>query len=168
MLFDWLQSWDCAFKGTDTSDYVVGQVWARDRRNPTNRYLIDQVRGHMNFSETLSAIQNLSAKWPQSHRKLIEDKANGTAIMDVLKGQISGMVPVEPHGGKVVRANAVTAQVEAGNVYLPKQTQTPWIGDFIEEFAAFPNGKHDDQVDAMTQANAYYNGRTSFNIKNMI
>jgi len=28
----------------------------------------------------------------------------------------------------------------------------PWVTDFIEECAAFPNGAHDDQVDAMTQA----------------
>jgi len=37
-------------------------------------------------------------------------------------------------------------------VYLPEITLAPWVGGFIEECAAFPNGAHDDQVDAMTQA----------------
>jgi hypothetical protein len=42
--------------------------------------------------------------------------------------------------------------VESGNVYLPHPALAPWVEDFIEEVAAFPHGRHDDQVDAMTQA----------------
>ena len=42
--------------------------------------------------------------------------------------------------------------VEAGNVYLPHPMLVPWVEAFLEETAAFPNGRHDDQVDAMTQA----------------
>ena len=42
--------------------------------------------------------------------------------------------------------------IEAGNVYSPHPDFEPWVGDFIEECAVFPNGAHDDQVDAMTQA----------------
>jgi phage terminase large subunit-like protein len=37
-------------------------------------------------------------------------------------------------------------------VYVPHPLYAPWVNDFIEECAAFPNGAHDDQVDAMTQA----------------
>jgi phage terminase large subunit-like protein len=47
---------------------------------------------------------------------------------------------------------AVSPLIEAGNVYLPHPMYAPWVNDFIEECAAFPNGAHDDQVDAMTQA----------------
>jgi len=64
-------------------------------------------------------------------------------------------VPRSPIGGgsaRVARAAAVSPLIEAGNVYLPHPDYAPWIGDFIEECAAFPNGAHDDQVDAMTQA----------------
>jgi predicted phage terminase large subunit-like protein len=57
-----------------------------------------------------------------------------------------------PEGGKVARAAAVSPLIEAGNVYLPHPQFMPWVNDFIEEYAAFPNGAHDDQVDAMTQA----------------
>jgi predicted phage terminase large subunit-like protein len=59
---------------------------------------------------------------------------------------------VNPEGGKVARAAAVSPLIEAGNVYLPHPQFMPWVNDFIEECAAFPNGAHDDQVDAMTQA----------------
>lgn len=149
-----IQSWDCTFKDKKESDYVVGQVWGKVG---ADRYLLDQVRGQMSFTETLTAIKALTAKWPQALRKLIEDKANGPAVINVLRHEIPGLVPVEPEGGKVVRANAMTPLAEAGNIYLPDPSIAPWINDYIEEFAVFPNGAHDDQVDASTQANIYFN-----------
>ena len=161
-LFDYIQSWDCTFKGTNESDYVVGQVWARSKKQPANRYLVDQVRGRMDFTETIQAIRDLSAKYPQTHRKLVEDKANGPAVMNVLRREITGLIPVEPEGGKVVRAHAVTAAVEAGNVFIPDSSIASWVNDFIEELSAFPSATNDDMVDAMTQANAYYNSKGSF------
>jgi len=164
-LFDFIQSWDCTFKDVKTADYVVGQVWARSRKHPANRYLLDQVRARMTFTETVEAIRGLSSKWPQTARKLIEDKANGTAVMDVLRKKVSGLVPVEPMGGKVARAHAVTAAAEAGNVYIPDASIAQWVHDFVEEMSSFPSGKNDDQVDAMTQANAYYNDKGTFNIR---
>jgi predicted phage terminase large subunit-like protein len=84
--------------------------------------------------------------------KLIEDKANGSAVIQVLSREIPGILPVNPEGGKVARAAAVSPLIEAGNAYLPHPQYAPWVNDFIEECAAFPNGTHDDQVDAMTQA----------------
>ena len=54
----------------------------------------------------------------------------------------------------------VSPLIEAGNVYLPHPDYAPWVGDFIEECAAFPNGAHDDQVDAMTQALLRWNTPT--------
>jgi len=146
-LTEWVQSWDCAFKSTATSDFVVGQVWARDG---ANRYLVDQVRRRMTFTETLQAVREMSEAYPQANRKLIEDKANGSAVIDTLRREIAGMIPIQPHGGKEARAQAVSAAVESGNVYLPRRAR--WVMDFIEECAAFPNAAHDDQVDAMTQA----------------
>lgn len=163
-LYDFVQSWDCTFKDAQSSDYVVGQVWAR---KGSSRYLLDQVRGRMSFTETLYAIRSLSAKWTQAVRKLVEDKANGTAVIDVLRKEIPGLIPVEPEGGKIVRANAVTAVAEAGNIYLPDPSIAPWVHDFVEEHTAFPNGANDDQVDAQTQANTYYNS-SSFSLEGLI
>ena len=144
-----IQSWDCTFKNTDGTDYVVGQVWGR---RGADRYLLDQVRDRMDFPETIKAIKKLKANWPSTTAIYIEDKANGPAVISTLKHDIPGLIPVEPQGGKVVRAQAVTAQIESGNVYIPSPEVCAWVGDYIEEFAAFPNGKHDDQVDATTQA----------------
>ena len=66
--------------------------------------------------------------------------------------EIPGLIPVNPQGGKIGRAAAVSPLIESGNVFLPHPEIAPWVTDFIEECAAFPNGAHDDQVDATTQA----------------
>lgn len=144
-----LQSWDCTFKDADSSDFVVGQVWGR--AGP-DKYLLDQVRARMDLPTTLMAIRTMTAKWPQAHAKLVEDKANGPAVIQMLQREVAGLIAVNPEGGKIVRASAVSPHIEAGNVFLPDPSIAPWIHDFIEESAAFPNGAHDDQVDAMTQA----------------
>ncbi|SFE74285.1 phage uncharacterized protein (putative large terminase), C-terminal domain-containing protein [Paenibacillus algorifonticola] len=141
-----LISVDAAFKDEADSDYVVIQVWGK---NQANMYLVDQIRAKLNFPATIQSIRNICMKYPDAAVKLVEDKANGSAIIQTLQGQIGGIVAVNPEGGKISRVNAVSAYIESGNVYLPRKT---WINDFVEEAASFPNGKHDDQVDAMSQA----------------
>jgi len=143
-----LQSWDMAFKGTDNSDYVCGQVWLR---RGANAYLLDQVHGRYDFVETLNQFRRMSAKWPQAVLKIVEDKANGPAVITSLSREIHGIVPEQPQGSKEARVAAISPLVEAGNVWLPTPELAPWVGDLIEETAAFPNGAHDDQCDALSQ-----------------
>lgn len=140
---------DLAFKDTAQSDYVAIGVWLR---RGVDAYLLDQIHGRLDFLATCSALRTISARWPQAILKLVEDKANGPAVIASLRRTVPGIVPEEPKGGKVERANAVTPFWEAGNVHLPTPELAPWVGDFIEEHAAFPNGAHDDQVDQGTQA----------------
>lgn len=144
---------DAAFKDKKDSDFVVIQVWGKVG---ARFYLIDQVRGKMPFTATVEAVKQMVLKHPKVLAKLIEDKANGTAIISSLKGKISGLIPVNPSDSKVARARAISPLIEAQNVYLPRK---PWIGDFIEELTAFPNGSNDDQVDAMTQALYWMTGK---------
>ena len=144
-----IQSWDAAFKGGSKNDYVVGQVWGRIG---TDAYLIAQVRAQMTFSETLKAIKVLSAQHPYAVLKLIEDKANGPAIIDSLGREIGGFLPVEPGGSKEARCQSISPYIETGNVYIPNPKFNHWVDDFIDECASFPRGANDDQVDAMSQA----------------
>jgi predicted phage terminase large subunit-like protein len=106
----------------------------------------------MDCPATVKAVRELSSRRPGAIAKLIEDKANGSAVIQMLSRELPGILPVNPEGGKVARAAAVSPLIEAGNIYLPHPDYAPWVNDFIEECAAFPNGAHDDQVDAMTQA----------------
>jgi predicted phage terminase large subunit-like protein len=144
-----LQSWDMAFKDTKDVDYVVGQVWAR---RGSHAFLLDQVRDRLDFPSTCRAVEALSAKWPQANTKLIEDKANGPAVIAQLTAKVGGLIAVNPQGSKQARTSAVSPFVEAGDVRLPPPELAPWVNDFVEECAAFPTGVHDDQVDGMSQA----------------
>jgi predicted phage terminase large subunit-like protein len=144
-----IASWDCTFKDTDGTDFVVGQVWGKAG---ANSYLLDQIRARMSFSVTAKAIVTLKTKWPQCREILIEDKANGPAVIDVLKAQVPGIIPIEPDGSKLARAHAVTAYWEALNIWLPHESLAPWVRTFVAELTSFPAAAHDDQVDSMTQA----------------
>lgn len=144
-----VQSWDFTFKDTKGSDYVVGQVWMR---RGVDAYLLDQVRERASFTRSCQMMLDLTARWPQAIAKLVEDKANGPAILNALRGKVGGLIPVEPEGSKYARAAAVSPFVEARNIHLPAAELAPWVADLIEEAAGFPNATHDDQVDALSQA----------------
>jgi predicted phage terminase large subunit-like protein len=143
-----VQSWDMAFKGTDHSDYVVGMVLLR---RGVHVWLLDMVRRRMDFTGTLQAVKAMSARWPQAAAKYVEDKANGTAVINLLASTVGGLIPVEPDGGKVARAQAVAPFVHAHNVHLPTADVLPNVEELVEEAAAFPAGAHDDAVDCLTQ-----------------
>ena len=145
-----VMSFDCSFKDTKGSDYVAGQVWAR---KGANVYLLDQVHKRLGFTDTLTAFVAMAERWPQANRKLIESAANGVAVIDSLKSKIPGIVAVKPRESKYARASAVSPFIEAGNVFLPEPSIALFDAEaFIEEASSFPNGAHDDQVDATSQA----------------
>lgn len=146
-----LISLDAAFKDTDQSDYVVFGVWAR---RGAETWLLDIKRDRMDFPATIATFKQLCAKWPQASMKLVEDKANGPAVIATLAKEVPGMVPYSPIDSKLARAYSVSPFIEAGNVWLPDPValDAPWVSDFVEECAGFPNATHDDQVDMTTQA----------------
>ena len=152
----WGMSLDATFKDTKTADYVVIQVWCTVG---PDHYLIDQVRGRMDFVETLRQFVALATRYPQALLKLVEDKANGPAILSVLKSKLPGLVAVEPFGSKEARASAVEPLFAANNVVLPHPTEArypdgrvgaPWVPELVHEVTTFPAAAHDDQVDALT------------------
>lgn len=144
-----LLSFDMSFKDTADASYVVGQAWIR---KGADLYLTDQVRGRWDYPETREQVRRFAAAHPEYRLILVEDKANGPAIIADLKREIGGLVAVTPRGSKESRAHAVTGMIEAGNVWLPSRSRAPWVAEFVEECAEFPRGANDDQVDAMTQA----------------
>lgn len=139
-----IMSVDPAFK--DTGDFVAIEVWGK--KGP-NIYLMDLVKKHLNFQATMTEIIKRRALYPVEYT-LIEDKANGSAIIETLRKKIGGILGVTPRESKEERVNAVSFIIEAGNVYLPKDKK--FTAEFVSDCAQFPNGKHDDTVDAMTQA----------------
>lgn len=144
-----MQSWDMTFKDSAGTDFVAGGVWASKW---ADIYYLDQVYERMDFPTTCRAVLSVTEKWPAATTKLVEDKANGPAVISMLKHKVGGLMPVQPEGSKQARASAVSPLIEAGNVYLPHPMIAPWINEFIEQCAGFPNAPHDDLVDQMSQA----------------
>lgn len=175
LVFDrMIMSVDATFKDRKNNDYVAITVWGKKE----NRiYLVDLINDRLNFTATIRAIEMMKMRHPRVSNILIEDKANGTAIIQVLSNRMFGITPVTPHESKEARVDAISFAVECGNVYLPKDKNFTW--EFIDQCAAFPNGKHDDIVDSMSQALArlifakiyqrqqqkHFNTERSFNVK---
>lgn len=141
-------SWDCSFKDGDANDWCVGGVvdvvGAR-------RIVIERYRRKAGLGETLRAVKQQHEDL-QPDEILVEDKANGSAVVETFQASVPGVIAVEPKGGKEARAAIMEPKVEAGNWYLPEGA--PWLDEWVDEFAGFPLGKHDDQVDMASQVEA--------------
>lgn len=156
----YVQSWDTTLSSSLNSDYVVGQVWLKAEGE---FFLVDQIRARMDFESTKNAIKALSAKWPKAMTKYIELKASGPDVVNSLRKEVPGLVGVKvtsATGGKEQRAVAVSGLIQAGNVYLPDPQEHPWVNDLVEELCTFPRGRHDDQVDSMSQALIHLHKKT--------
>lgn len=155
------QSWDLSFKGGDNNDYVVGIIV---RREGAVVHILDRYKKKASFVETCDAIKTMRARYPTTCAVLVEDAANGPAVVDSLQKDIPGLIAVAPEGGKHARAAAASRQVEAGQVLLPSpygpsgegRPDRVWVRDFIETCALFPRAPHDDDVDALSQLVVYF------------
>ena len=150
-----ISSWDLTFKDGPKNDYVVGLIIGQIG---ASFYVVDCVRDRMDFTDTLPAIMNAFNRFkPQA--TIIEDKANGPAVISLLRSRIPGLIAVNPQGGKFSRASAISPMVEAGNIFLPERSS--FTSSLIEECASFPNATHDDQVDALSQGLSWLRSRPS-------
>ena len=145
-----LISVDAAFKGGETSDYVAITVWGR---RGSDYFLLYCLNRRLDFPRTLAAIRTVRGLFPRAGRILVEDKANGSAIVSVLGRELTGVIPVQPRGGKVARVNAVSPAIESGHVFVPEGES--WAEEFLDQWTAFPAAAHDDMVDSASQALAY-------------
>jgi len=137
---------DSSHKDSKGADYTV--ILAGARVGP-KFYVVDVMRGRMGFSDQVRSILQMRSKWANVGNILIEAKANGEAITESLRRQITGVIPVHPKGGKESRAAATQVLWNSGCVLLPEKA--PWVENLIEEHVKFPLFTHDDVLDACTQ-----------------
>lgn len=173
-----LTSWDLKLKNREAGDFVVGQAWGR---TGPDYWLVGQIRGQYDHATTANAIALLSVRHPQIRRHVVEAAGSADEVLPLLRraqrgyvvtaemaGRLgmsaeeraqvqairrrgmTGIVTFPPKGDKTVRARTHLAPpAEAGNVHL--WASLPDLGPFLDEMASFPNGLHDDQVDAASQ-----------------
>lgn len=148
-----IQSWDMAFTKSEGSAKVAGFVLGR---RGADIYIRDLVNDKMDFTESVAAVRTLSGKWKSARAKVVENKANGPAIVNTLKKEIPGMVEFNPKGSKEERAMSVTPYFEAGNIHFPDPKTHPWVDDLIRDLLIFPKGTYKDTVDALVQGILYF------------
>jgi predicted phage terminase large subunit-like protein len=144
-----VQSWDTASKATELSDYSVCTTW---QVKGSHYYLLDLFRARLEFPSLKQAVMNQARQY-RVHTILIEDTALGTALIQEFRTRGQAGVPppiaVTPKGEKAVRLAAQSATIEAGHVHVPRRAS--WLEDFRSELMAFPQSRHDDQVDSLSQ-----------------
>lgn len=141
-----LLSWDTAMKASETADYSVCTVWLlREEAH----YLIDLVRERLEFPELKRRAIALHERW-RPLATLVEDKGSGTSLLQELRATGLPAIPFQPSGDKVMRMHAQSVRFEAQSVYLPRAA--PWLDELVAELLSFPVGRHDDQVDSISQA----------------
>lgn len=164
-----LFSLDCTFKEHKDTDFVAGLGWAMFG---ADIYLMPIcIHMRLSFSGTIDAIaefvggtnlegdKRFPGVYPFMKIKLVEDKANGPAVVSTLRHRIPGMVEYSPgSANKESRLISASWRFRAGNVYLPHESIAPWIKEYVYELCAFPKAKKDDYVDATSQAFLFIGG----------
>ena len=89
---------------------------------------------------------------------LIEDKANGTAVISHLTENIPGVIAIDPRGGKMSRMMAASPEFQARNWYVERKG--PWTNKFVDQLTVFPNARNDDIADAVSQASIWLQANT--------
>jgi predicted phage terminase large subunit-like protein len=141
---------DCAFKDLATSDYVaIGVIGVRGRR----RFVLNVVNKHLDAAATEAEIRRQRDVHRPVCAVLVEDKANGPAVVQRLKINLPGVIAINPQGGKVARIFAAAPEWQAGDWYVDRNAA--WTEPFVEQITMFPNGRHDDEADMMSQASAW-------------
>lgn len=146
---------DASFKEGAKSDFAVIQRWGA---KGGDRFLLEQWRQRAGYVDTKAALLDVATRAPFA-KVLIEEAANGHAILDQLRREVAGVVGISPHvsgsglKGKAGRAASVQGIVASGAVVLPDAA--PFVDAFLYEVCSFTpgaTGQHDDQLDAMVYA----------------
>ena len=161
---DSLISVDCNFGddiANESNSQISIQYWGR---KDSYFYLVDRENVAMEFWQFLHFLKDFIAKHQNVHLRLVESKANGAATLSTLKRKIAGFEPWQAQG-KMVQAVNTQPAVKSEHVFIPDAIDAKytcangevldgatWVNDWLKEVTDFPQGKHDDDVDAFCQA----------------
>ena len=145
-----LQSWDTAYTVTETSDYSACTTWGVfSGEGGYNLYLIDSFREKLTFPELKNQAVHLYNEL-QPDLVLVEAKASGWSLVQELMRTGIPITPFNPKKmDKLARVHSVAPLFEGGRIWAPDTDES---ANVMNQFAMFPNTKHDDLVDSTTQA----------------
>jgi len=141
-----VQSWDTASKADQANDWSVCTTWLVRGKNA---WLLDVHRAKLEFPQLRRRIVK-QAKHHDARLILVEEAGSGIQLIQDLKADthlsIKGMIPKDD---KATRLLSVSHLIEGGQIAVPAEAS--WLAEFRREITLFPNGRHDDQVDSLSQ-----------------
>ncbi|MBT8418684.1 MAG: phage terminase large subunit, partial [Silicimonas sp.] len=141
-----VQSWDTAIRADEINDYSVCTTWLIRGQQV---WLLDVCRVKLEFPELQRRVVEEAQKW-KAGRVLIEQAGSGLQLLQQFsRSRYPNVVGIRPVHDKITRLMIVTPLIEGGKVAIPKEAA--WMAEFRRELMHFPNGKHDDQVDSVSQ-----------------
>lgn len=150
--YTYFMAWDLAIGEKTQNDWSVGIVGALAANNDI--YILDMVRDRMGTYEIVKAMIGMAKKYPLMQVIGIEDGHISKTLWPVMKEamardkvMISRDENLKPVTDKLLRARPLQAKMQLGQILLPQGQ--PWVNRAQHEMLRFPNGQHDDIVDAM-------------------
>jgi len=158
------QSWDPAVRGGEKNDFSACSTWLHQHGK---YFLMHMLRGRYDFP-TLKELVISHARVYKPDKILIEEDIIGKALVDELNKQPGAefsVVGVKPEHNKRMRMSIQSNKFASGQVFFPNEAS--WLGVLENELFFFPRGRHDDQVDSISQALAYEMPRYDWNEKSL-
>lgn len=158
-----IQSWDTAMKTYDGSDY---SACVTIKQVDKQYYILDVFRKKLDFPSLQKQIIRQKEHF-KAGTVVIEDKGSGTSLLQSLRREHQfSAIAYNPQGSKADRIVAQSATIEAGEVFIP--AKATWLDDLRTEIVSFPYGRHDDQIDALSQGLDWAKSRPFWDFKSIL
>lgn len=143
----YVRSWDLAFTEKTTSDHTCGAKMGLTQDGTV--VIADIVAGQMEWPDAVRLIGNTAKLDGPGVRQGVEVVSAQVGVLQTLLRDplllAHTFTPIEVHRDKLTRALPLVARSEQGKLAI---VRGHWNQKFIDELCAFPEGMHDDQVDA--------------------
>jgi predicted phage terminase large subunit-like protein len=141
-------SWDIALSEQEAGDYSACVVLLN---RGDSYFVVDVIRGKFPFDKLKQKIIEVKQRYERASL-VIEESPISHGLIQSLQEKHINVVAIKPDRDKLSRLISQIDLFEGGSVLLPKDA--PWLDAFVSELLSFP-GRHDDQVDALTQGLAW-------------
>ncbi len=151
------RAWDTAVKTGQENDFTCGCLIHLCE----NGYYVNEhfFKARIKYPELKARIKMEAAARPAEIEPIEDASAGASVIQDLQRETALPIIPFLSVKDKVTRASIVSPLVEAGKVFLPEGA--PWVADFIDACASFPDVEHDDDIDAFVIALMQLSGKSN-------
>ncbi|UVO50174.1 phage terminase large subunit [Sphingomonas sp. SUN019] len=138
-------SWDTAIKGVPEADFSVATVWSEQH---DSHYLLHVHRVKKDLPQLVDDAIMLNERFRPDFT-LVEAQGSGSNLNAYLRAQHIYPTELRPKGDKETRFSSASYYFEKGQVVFP--LDAAWLTDLERELLQFPNARHDDQADSVSQ-----------------